>query len=390
MRNSQTPIPYGRHQLDEEDIEAVVDVLRRGPLTQGNLVDEFGFQVAQAVGAKYGIAVSSGTAALHLAAAGLEIGRGDEVITTPLTFCATANAFAYQGAKIKLVDIDRNTLNIDPSKIEAAISRRTKAIVPVDFRGHPANLEEISEIAKAYDLSVIEDGSHSLGSTYGGEKFRCGDCSHVDACTFSFHPVKHITTGEGGVLVTNNLDIIRRAELLRKHGIDRRDDMFSESKRIGPWVYDMEDLGFNYRITDFQSALGISQLKRLPAMVKRRREIVDYYNEHLASIPGISLPFESSEVNSNFHLYVIQVDDSSSIDRYDLFERMEKMNYRPMVHYIPLHFLSYYRDRLGYRCGDFPNAENYYQRCISIPLYPSMTDAQVENVVEDLKTCFSF
>ena len=208
--------------------------------------------------------------------------------------------------------------------------------------------------------------------------------------TCSFYPAHHITTGEGGVLVTNNLDIIRRAELLRKHGIDRRDDMFSESKRIGPWVYDMEDLGFNYRITDFQSALGISQLKRLPAMMKRRREIVDYYNEHLASIPGISLPFESSEVNSNFHLYVIQVDDSSSIDRYDLFERMEKMNYRPMVHYIPLHFLSYYRDRLGYRCGDFPNAENYYQRCISIPLYPSMTDAQVENVVEDLKTCFSF
>ena len=389
MRNSQTPISYGKHELDEEDIEAVVDVLRKGPLTQGNLVEEFGFQVAQAVGAKYGVAVSSGTAALHLAAVGLEIGRGDEVITTPLTFCATANAFAYQGAKIKLVDIDRKTLNIDPSKIESAITPQTKAIVPVDFRGHPANLEEISEIAKAYNLRVIEDGSHSLGSTYGGGRFKCGDCFHVDACTFSFHPVKHITTGEGGALVTNNLDIMRRATLLRKHGIDRREEMFNQSERVGPWVYDMKELGFNYRITDFQSAMGITQLKKLTAITKRRRAIVNYYDERLAGISGITLPYEAREVNSNFHLYVIQVHDSLRIDRYDLFKKMENMNYRPMVHYIPLHFLSYYRDRLGYQRGDFPNAEDYYRRCISIPLYPSMTDAQVEKVVEDLQICFS-
>lgn len=379
-------IPYGRHELDADDIQAVVDILTNGPLTQGQSVEDFGQALADYAGARYGVAVSSGTAALHLAVAAAGIGSGDEVITTPMTFCATANAALYQGAEVRFVDIDKNTLNLDPNLIEEKITEKTRAIMPVDFRGHPANLPGIREIAGKHHLKIIEDGSHSLGSTYvhQDKEHYCGDGVHADLCTFSFHPVKHITTGEGGAVLTSDPDLYRRIFLLRKHGIDRREEMFSEKERIGSWIYDMEALGFNYRMTDFQAALGLSQLKKIDRIKARRREIVNYYNEHFSGIEELILPSEDENVDSNFHLYILQVKDNSRFDRYDLFTWMQRNNYQPMVHYIPVHLLGYYRNRYGYKRGDFPVSENFYARAISIPLYPSLTDAEVNRVVEDI------
>jgi UDP-4-amino-4,6-dideoxy-N-acetyl-beta-L-altrosamine transaminase len=379
-------IPYGLHKLDDNDIQAVVDILKKGTITQGQTVEDFGQALADYADAKYGVAVSNGTAALHVSVAALGIGPGDEVITTPMTFCATANAVLYQGADVKFVDIDKNTLNINPNLIEEKITERTKAIMPVDFRGHPANLPEIRKIADKYNLKIIEDGSHSIGSTYthNGKEYACGDGVHANLCTYSFHPVKHITTGEGGAVLTNDPDLYRKAFLLRKHGIDRREGMFSEKERIGSWFYDMETLGFNYRITDFQAALGINQLKKIDRFKARRREIVNYYNEKFSGIEELILPYENENVESNFHLYILQVKENSRFDRYDLFTHMQSLHYAPMVHYIPVHLLGYYRKRIGYKYGDFPVSENFYERAISIPLYPSLTDVEVEKVVTDI------
>jgi UDP-4-amino-4,6-dideoxy-N-acetyl-beta-L-altrosamine transaminase len=379
-------IHYGLHHLDDDDIQAAVDILRKGPITQGQVVEDFGRSLANYTSAKYGLAVSSGTAALHISVSALDIGLGDEIITTPMTFCATANAALYQGAEVKFVDIEKNTLNIDPQLIEQKISERTKAIIPVDFRGHPVDLPQIKSIVDKYNIKIIEDGSHSIGSTYNhdGKEYKCGDGKHSDLCTYSFHPVKHITTGEGGAILTDDYDLYRKAFLLCKHGIDRRDDMFSETNRIGPWIYDMEILGFNYRITDFQAALGISQLKKIDLIKARRRKIVNYYNEHFADIDELILPYEADYVKSNFHLYILQIKENSSFDRYDLFTYLRSMDYLPMVHYIPLHLLSYYKDRYGYKRGDFPIAEKFYDRAITIPLYPSLSDNEVEKVVKDI------
>ena len=379
-------IPYGLHQLDEDDIQAVVDILKSSGITQGQTTEDFGQALADYSGAKYGLAVSSGTSALHLSVAALGIGPGDEVITTPMTFCATSNAVLYQGADVKFVDIDEKTLNIDPDLIEEKITKHTKAIMPVDFRGHPANLPKIKEFADKYNLKIIEDAAHSIGSTYThkGKKYYCGDGIHADLCTYSFHPVKHITTGEGGAILTNDEERYHKLSLLVKHGIDRREEMFSEKDRIGSWIYEMEALGFNYRITDFQAALGISQLKKLDAIKARRREIVNYYNQKFSGIDELILPYEDESVDSNFHLYILQVKDNPRFDRYDLFTYMQSKNYQPMVHYIPVHLLEYYKKRFGYKRGDFPVSENFYDRAISIPLYPSLTDAEVEKVVKDI------
>jgi UDP-4-amino-4,6-dideoxy-N-acetyl-beta-L-altrosamine transaminase len=379
-------IPYGRHELDDNDIKAVVDILKNGPLTQGETVEVFGKALADYAGAVYGVAVSNGTAALHLSVAALGLGTGDEVITTPITFCATANAALYQGAEVKFADIDENTLNIDQRLIEEKITENTRAIIPVDFRGHPANLPEINKIAAKYNLHIIEDCSHSIGSTYvyQGREYSCGDGVHADLCTYSFHPVKHITSGEGGAVLTNNHELFYRIYRLRKHGIDRRNEMFSEAERIGSWIYDMEALGFNYRLTDIQAALGLSQLKKIDRIKARRRVIVDYYNSQFSEIEELIQPYEDESVNSNFHLYVLQVKKNHRFDRYDLFTYLQNNDYCPMVHYIPVHLLGYYRKRYGYDKGAFPISEKFYDRALSIPLFPSLTDAEVNKVVEDI------
>jgi len=386
MSPSNKIIPYGQHQLDDDDIQAVVEVLKSSTITQGKTVEDFGQALADYAGAKYGVAVSSGTAALHISVASLGIGTGDEVITTPMTFCATSNAVLYQDAEIKFVDIDSKTLNLNPSLIEEKITERTRAIIPVDFRGHPADMPQIREIANHHNLKIIEDASHSIGSTYnhGGKEHRCGDGIHADLCTYSFHPVKHITTGEGGAVLTNDPNLYRQISLLRKHGIDRREEMLSEHDRIGSWAYDMETLGFNYRISDFQAALGMSQLKKIDRIKSRRREIVNYYNKNLSWIEELILPHEDESVDSNFHLYTLQVKENPRFDRYDLFNYLQKVNYRPMVLYIPVHMLSYYKKRYGYKRGDFPVSEKFYDRSVAIPLFPALSDAEVEKVVEDI------
>ena len=380
-------IPYGRHHLDVDDIQAVVDILENSSLTQGQTVEHFGQALADYAGSRYGIAVCNGTGALQLSVAALGLGPGDEVITTPMTFCATANAALYQGAEVRFVDIDSKTLNLNPELIESEITERTKAIMPVDFRGHPANLPEIRRIADKYNLKVIEDGSHSIGSTYthDGKKFFCGDGVHADLCTYSFHPVKHITTGEGGAVLTNDSELYHRVFLLRKHGIDRREEMFNEEKRIGSWIYEMEVLGFNYRITDLQAALGLSQLKKLEYFKARRREIVNYYNDNFSEINELITPFEADNVDSNFHLYILQVKENGRFDRYDLYTYLHSLNYAVMVHYIPVHLLKYYRDRFGFKRGDYPVSEEFYDRAISIPLYPALTNIELEKVVKDIK-----
>jgi perosamine synthetase len=387
MKKIKKRIPYGQHKIDQDDINAVIKILKSDQITQGETVTSFGSALAKYTGAKYGIAVSNGTAALHLALASLDIKPGDEVITTPMTFCATANAVLYLGGKVVFSDIDEKTLNINITLLEKKITKRTKAIIPVDFRGHPANLPEIHELAMKYNLRVIEDGSHSIGSTYNhrNKLYHCGDGKHVDICTFSFHPVKHITTGEGGALLTNDKKIFDRISLQLKHGIDRREDMFIEEKRIGSWIYDMEYLGYNYRITDFQAALGISQLKKLNRFKKRRREIVNYYNENLIDLNEIILPYEAHNVDSNFHLYTLQVKKNRKFDRYDFFNYLIESNYSPMVLYIPVHLLKYYRENYNYKRGDFPVSEKFYDRSLAIPLYASMTDLEVEKVVFDIK-----
>ena len=361
-------------------------------ITQGQTVEDFGSALANYTGAKYGVAVANGTSALHISVAGLNIGHGDEVITTPMTFCATANAAIYQGAEVKFVDIDAKTLNINPELIESKINERTKAIIPVDFRGHPANLPEIKKLANKYNLKIIEDGSHSIGSTYthNDKEFFCGDGIHADYCTFSFHPVKHITTGEGGAILTNDKDLYYHASQLRKHGVDRREEMFNEEKRKGSWIYDMEALGFNYRITDFQAALGLSQLKKIDQFKTRRRKIVNYYNEHFSGIEELILPFEDNQVDSNFHIYTLQIKDNPRFDRYDLYTYLDSVNIGTMIHYIPIHFLSYYKKRYKLKRGDFPVAEKYYDRTISIPFFPSIKDEELEKIVKTIKNFIKF
>ena len=379
-------LPFHKSWLEEEEHREVEDTLNSGWLTTGPKTQKFEEAFKDYIGCRHAVALNSCTAGLHLALTVQKFAEGDEVITTPITFCATSNAALYQGADVKFVDIDENTLNIDSNLIEAKITKHTKAIMPVDFRGHPANLPEIRQIADRHNLKIIEDGSHSIGSsyTYNGKRFVCGDGVHANLCTYSFHPVKHITTGEGGAVLTNDPNLYQKLFLLRKHGIDRREDMFNEKLRIGSWIYDMELLGYNYRLTDFQAALGMNQLKKIDIIKTRRREIVNYYNEHFSNIDELILPYENKIVNSNFHIYTLQVKENPRFDRYDLFTYLENKNYAPMVHYIPVHLLSYYKQHYGHKRGDFPIAENYYDRTISIPLYPSLTNDEVEKVVKNI------
>ena len=383
-------IRYARQNIDKKDIESVVKILKSDSITQGEIVSEFGSKIAKFVGAKYGIAVSSGTAALHLSLAALNLKPGDEVITTPITFCATANAVLYNGADVKLVDIDKETMNIDPEKIEKKITKKTKAIIAVDFRGHAADLAKIYSLAKKYKIKLIEDASHSLGSKYfiNKKKFKCGDCKHADLATFSFHPVKHITTGEGGVITTNNLRLYKKLLLLKKHGIDKNKDMTNPKKQIGEWKYDMLHLGYNYRLTNFQAALGISQLKKINYFMKERKKIVNFYNKELRDIKDIILPYEKRGFFSNFHLYVIRINNTKKFNRFSLFNYLKKNNIISQVHYIPIHYLSYYKKKYSFNNNDFPEAKNYYDRALSLPLYPGLSSVELKKIVKVLKNYF--
>jgi len=369
-------LSYGHQWIDEEDIASVVESLRSEWITQGPNIDEFEKKVSDYCDAKHAIAFSSGTTALHAACAVAGVSRGDEVITTPITFVATANAIIYCGGKPVLADIREDTLNIDPVEIRARISPRTKAILPVDFTGHPTDLDEIMQIARKNNLVVIEDACHALGAKYKGSKIG----SLVDMTVFSFHPVKHITTGEGGMVLTNHDEYVEKLRTFRHHGIIKR------NSGHGSWHYEIEDLGYNFRITDFQSALGISQLKKLDSFVMRRREIAARYNHAFSTMDEVITPIEVDEVKSAYHLYVIQLQiELLEVGRKEIFESLRAENIGVNVHYIPVHFHPYYQREFGYKNGDYPKAEKYYERAITLPLYPKMSNEDVESVIKAVR-----
>ena len=364
-------IPYGHQWIDNTDIKAVVRVLKSDWLTQGPAVELFEKAVANYCGATYAVAVSSGTSALYMAYRAAGITAGDEVITTPLTFAATSNMLFFCGAEPVFADIDKDSLNIDLGEIEKKITKKTKAIATVDFAGNPCDYKRILTIAKKHKLLVIEDACHALGAKYQNK--RVG--SFADMTILSFHPVKHITTGEGGMILTNNKIFYEELKVLRSHGIIKKPEK-------GGWYYEIENPSFNFRITDFQCALGLSQLKKLDKFIKRRREIVQLYHKNFKNIKNIILPQESKGSASSWHIYPIQV---AGQDRKKVFDRLRENGIGVQVHYMPLHLHPFYQKKFGYEAGDFPVAGQYYERAISLPLFPSMTSSNIKKVIATVK-----
>ncbi|MHC5076423.1 MAG: UDP-4-amino-4,6-dideoxy-N-acetyl-beta-L-altrosamine transaminase [Planctomycetota bacterium] len=369
-------IPYGKQSIDEEDIRAVVEALRSDWLTTGPKVADFEQTFANLVGTKEAVAVSSGTAALHAAVYALGIGPGDEVIVPPMTFAATVNCVVFQGGTPVFADVDPQLLILDPIQVEKKITPRTKAIIAVDYTGHPADYDKLSSISKQHGIALVADSCHALGATYKGRPVG----SLTDLSTFSFHPVKHITTGEGGMITTDDPELAKRMRMFRNHGIttDHR-----QREALGSWFYEMVDLGYNYRLTDFQCALGIRQLRKLPEWLERRREIARCYDEASAELSAvIPLPVEKDVVHA-YHLYVIRLDlEQLQADRADIFTGLRSEGIGVNVHYIPVHLHPFYRKRFGTGPGLCPEAEAAYEQIISLPIYPSMKDASVDEVIK--------
>lgn len=368
---------YGHQNITEDDINAVVGVLRSDYLTQGAKLEAFEAAICEYTGAKYCVTVSSATAALHIAMFAAEVKCGDEVITTPNTFVASANCARYVGADVAFADIDSETANIDVNKIK--INDKTKAIIPVHFAGQSCDMEAIQQLAqKRNGIIIIEDASHAIGSEYKGTKV--GSCAYCDMTVFSFHPVKTITTGEGGAITTNNKELYERLRLYRAHGITK--DPTKMSRCEGSWFYEMQELGFNYRMTEMQAALGISQLKRLKKFKQRRRAIVDLYKKLFKNNPQVRFLKEESYSNACFHLCPVLIDfERLKIDKKSFFEELQEVGLNLQVHYIPVYWQPYYK-KMGYEKGLCPNSEKYYQQTISLPLYPDLTDEDVQEIVE--------
>ena len=386
-------IPYGKHFIDQDDIDAVVDVLTNHPLTQGKVVSNFEKSVAEFVGAKYAVAMSSWTAGLHMACIVAGVNETNKVITSPITFVASSNASFYCGSKPVFSDIDKNTINLCPVHLESTLNnnKNIKAIIPVHFSGVPCEMEKIKNIADKKNAMVIEDAAHALGAKYSDGSM-VGSCKYSDMTGFSFHPVKSIAAGEGGMITTNNIDIYRRLIRLRSHGINKSDDdlLYKGAAHTGdiknPWYMEMQELGYNYRITDIQCALANSQLKKLPAFIKRRSELAKRYDRAFSNFEPIS-PIQSQfRDQSSNHLYVIRVNFNSSkqISRARLMTELHKINIATQVHYIPVTSHPYYKER-SYNSDDYPNALNYYEEALSIPLYYSLTNADQDKVIENLK-----
>jgi perosamine synthetase len=376
-------LPYGRQSLSEEDIQAVAEVLRSDWLTTGPKVGEFEERFSAWVGAKYGVSFSSGTAALHAAAFAAGLGPGDEAITTPMTFCATANCVLYQGAKPVFADVSADTLNLDPGEVAKKLSSRTKAILAVDYAGHPADLDALLAVTEQRGIPLIEDACHALGANYRGK--RVGGIA--DMTVFSFHPVKHLTTGEGGMVTTNDATLAETLRRFRNHGIS------SDSRQrqaSGQWYYEMVLLGFNYRLTDIACALGLSQLMKLRPNLARRRVIAGHYTAAFRDVPGVIPPSVRPDVNPAWHLYPIRVDLAKlTVDRGQIFRALRAENIGVNVHYIPIHLHPYYRNQFGHRDGECPVAEAAYERLISLPMFHGMTDADVGDVVRAVSKVIS-
>lgn len=366
-------LSYGQQWIFEEDIEAVTRTLQSAMITQGPMIEAFEEKIAEYVGVSYAVAFSSGTAALHAAYYAAGLSQGDEMITSPITFVATSNAALYVGATPQFADIDSRTINLDPKKAESCVTERTKAIVPVDFAGQPADMTAFREICDQHDIVFISDAAHSLGATYQGK--RVG--SHADMTMFSFHPVKPITAAEGGVIVTNHAEYAEKLRLFRSHGVTRA----NLSKEEGPWYYEMVDLGYNYRMTDIQASLALSQMKRLDYFIARRREIAETYTKAFSKMEGIIPPYESPECESGWHLYVLRLQlEKFKVGRRQIFDALRAENIGVHVHYIPVYTQPYY-EQLGYEKGICPTAEQYYEEAITLPIFPKMTDKDVEDVI---------
>jgi perosamine synthetase len=392
-------LPYGRQSISEDDIAAVAAALRSDLLTQGPLIEEFERRFAERVGAKYAVAVNNATAALHLAMCVANISKGDRVVTSPITFLASANAAAYVGATPDFSDIDPVSYTLDPVVLEQNWKSDTRAVVAVDYAGQATNLPEIARIARARGAIVISDACHGAGGAFHtkdqpGELRKLGGNPWADITTFSFHPVKTMTTGEGGMLVTDRRDWADRARLLRSHGIVRDPAHFTSNDtefliEKGPWFYEMQELGYNYRLTDIQCALGLSQLKRLDSFISRRREIVAAYNNAFAGLahlirPGLRNPADAS--TTSWHLYTVQIDfEAIGTTRTQVMRALRELGVGTQVLYVPVHLQPWYRKTFGYAPGKCPVAEKFYGRALSLPLYPAMSDADVSTVVAAVK-----
>lgn len=385
-------IPYGKHHIDEQDILAVVDVLRSGALAQGPAIDLFEQAIADYVGAKYAVAVSSGTAALHLAALVAGVGPGASLITSPITFVASANAALYAGGRVVFADIDPDTINMSPVALREAIANNpdARAIIPVHFAGLPCDMPAIKSIADQAGVVVIEDAAHALGAHYSDGQ-RVGSCAYSHMTIFSFHPVKAIAAGEGGMITTNDKSIYRRLLRLRSHGINKLDDPLqlpeqAETNGVrDPWYYEMQEIGFHYRITDIQCALALSQFKKLDRFIARRRALVNKYDEQFAGMRNCRPAQAMGRDRSGHHLYVLRIDyDAAGLSRGQLIQELRLRQIGSQVHYIPVPAHPYYR-RLGYKPEDYPNAQKYYQEALSIPLFYDLTDAQQGQVIAAVK-----
>ena len=380
-------IPYGKQNINQADVDAVVDVLKSDFLTQGPQVPAFEKSVAQLVGAQYALAVNSATSALHIACLALGLGKGDVLWTSPITFVASSNCALYCGADVDFVDVDSQTYNMSISALKLKLeqakkdNKLPKIVVPVHLCGQPCDMAEIYALSQEYGFKIIEDASHAIGGKYQGTYVGAGQYS--DITIFSFHPVKIVTTAEGGMALTNDAKLAQKMDLLRSHGVTRNQDLMSKEPE-GPWYYQQVDLGFNYRMTELQAALGISQMHRLEQFVAKRHDIAKVYNQILQNLPVV-LPYQLSETYSGLHLYVIRLKlDEISKTRKEVFELLREKGIGVNVHYIPVHTQPYY-ENLGFKQGDFPEAESYYASAISLPMYPDLTQPQIDYIYQSLK-----
>ncbi len=372
---------YGRQFIDDDDISAVVSVLRSDFLTQGPVVRAFEKKICEITGARFAVAVSNGTSALHLAVASLNLDSGKGV-TSPITFMASSNAFIYNGLIPDFADIDKKSYNLSADSLKNRIDGDTKVVIPVHFAGQVCDMQEISKIAKEREVFVIEDASHALGSKYFDGSM-VGSCKFCDLTTFSFHPVKTITCGEGGAITTNDENLYKRLLMLRNHGISKDSDNFV-FKNEGVWYHEMQMLGFNFRMSDIHASLGVSQLGKLDFFAKKRRELVDFYNELFEDVDFVQTPFEFHCGNAVFHLYVVLIDfEGIGISRNDFMLRLKGKNIGSQVHYIPVYRQPFY-EKYGFDKDDFPNAENFYKKALSLPLFPQMTKKDVGFVVKSI------
>ncbi|WP_426223345.1 UDP-4-amino-4,6-dideoxy-N-acetyl-beta-L-altrosamine transaminase [Psychrobacter sp. DWR1-2-3] len=384
-------IPYGRQDINQQDINAVVDVLKSDFLTQGPQVPAFEQAIIEACDAKYAVAVNSATSALHIACLALGLGNDDWLWTTPNTFVASANCALYCGAKVDFVDIDPRTYNLCAKQLEKKliaaqkVGKLPKIVIPVHFSGQSCDMQAIHELAKKYGFSIIEDASHAIGGKYKGEPI--GNSRYSDITVFSFHPVKIVTTAEGGMAVTNNAKLAEQLNLLRSHGITRDEELMTKAAD-GPWYYQQIELGYNYRMTELQAALGLSQMQRLEAFVIKRHELASRYDNLLHDLP-IILPWQHPDSYSARHLYVIRLQlEQINITHLDVFNALRAAGIQANLHYIPVHMQPYYQ-KMGFASGQFPEAEKYYKEAISIPLFSAMTEGQQDTVCSTLKTILS-